>query len=311
MITAFINALILPLALLIDRTVGDPDSRYHPVALLGSFIGLWGRPSVWPDTLHRTAGIVMWLVTAACFTLAFILAVLFLPWYFLIFVGPLLLKICLAWRSLEDHTLAVDQALVSDISRGRGEAARMVSRDTGNLTEDQVLSAAYESLSEHLVDSITAPVFYFGILGLPGAALYRAANTMDAMLGYHDERKRIGWFSARMDDLLTYLPARITGVFLLLYFASRGRFHPAYEGLKQDRKKRPGINGGIPLAIIAGGTGVRFDKPGVYQMGKGERSLHEAGPDIIAAVRAVTLGFSLAVCIALILWGYTTIYSGI
>ncbi|NTU99548.1 MAG: cobalamin biosynthesis protein CobD [Methanoregulaceae archaeon] len=308
---AFINALTLPLALLIDRIVGDPESRYHPVALLGSFIGWWGRPSMWPCSFQRTAGVVMWVVTAACFTLPFFLAAFFLPWFVLILAGPLLLKICLAWRSLEDHTLAVDQALVSDISRGRGEVARMVSRDTSSLNEDQVLSAAYESLSENLVDSITAPLFYFGILGLPGAALYRAANTMDAMLGYQDERKMIGWFSARMDDLLTYLPARITGAFLLLYFASRGRFHPAYEGLKTDRKKRPGINGGIPLAIIAGGTGVRFDKPGVYQMGKGERSLHDAGPDIIAAGRAVTLGFSLAVCIALILWGYTTIYSGI
>ena len=308
MITAFINALILPLALLIDRIFGDPESRYHPVALLGAFIGWWGRPSAWPCTYQRSVGIAMWFVTAAAFTTPFLLATFLLPWYFLILVGPFLLKICLAWRALEEHTLAVDQALALDIARGRCEAARVVSRDTNNLTEDQVLSAAYESLSENLVDSITAPVFYFGLLGLAGAAVYRAANTMDAMLGYRDERERIGWFSARMDDLLTYLPARITGAFLLLYFAGRGRFLPAYEGFKQDRRKRPGMNGGIPLAIIAGGTGVMFEKPGVYQMGKGGRSLHDAGPDIIAALSAVVLGFSLIVCITLILWGYMTIY---
>lgn len=311
MITAFINALILPLALLVDRICGDPNSRYHPVALLGSFIGWWGRPSAWPVTFHRCAGIVLWVLTAAAFTIPFFLAAYLLPWYLLIFIGPFLLKICLAWRSLEEHTLAVDQALALDIARGRSEVARMVSRDTSSLTDEQVLSAAYESLSENLVDSITAPVFYFGLLGLAGAALYRAANTMDAMLGYRDERERIGWFSARMDDILTYLPARITGGFLMMYFACRGRFGPAYEGLKKDRKKRPGINGGIPMAIIAGGTGVRFEKPGVYQLGTGERSLREAGPDIVAAARAVTLGFSLAVCIALILWGYMTIYRGI
>jgi adenosylcobinamide-phosphate synthase len=311
MVMAFIDALILPLALLIDRIWGDPSSRYHPIALLGSFIGWWGRPSAWPRALHRSAGIAMWFLTAAVFTIPFFLAAYLLPWYLLIFVGPFLLKICLAWRSLEEHTLAVDQALVLDIAKGRSEAARMVSRDTSSLTDEQVLSAAYESLSENLVDSITSPVFYFGLLGLAGPALYRAANTMDAMLGYRDERERIGWFSARMDDVLTYLPARITGGLLLLYFGIRGRFGPAYEGLKQDRKKRPGINGGIPMAIIAGGTGVRFEKPGVYQIGKGKRSLREAGPDIIAASRAVTLGLSLAVCIALILWGYMTIHRGI
>jgi adenosylcobinamide-phosphate synthase len=254
---------------------------------------------------------MMWFITAAAFTIPFLLAAFLLPWYLLILAGPLLLKICLAWRSLEEHARTVDEAVVLDITRGRCEAARVVSRDTSNLTKDQVLSAAYESLSENLVDSIIAPVFYFGLLGLAGAALYRSANTMDAMLGYRDERERIGWFSARMDDILTYLPARITGGFLLLYFACRGRFGPAYEGLKQDRRKRPGINGGIPMAIMAGGTGVRFEKPGVYQMGKGERSLHDAGPDIVAAVRVVTLAFSLTVCIALILWGHMSIYRGI
>jgi adenosylcobinamide-phosphate synthase len=311
MIMAFINSSVLPLSLLIDRIIGDPESRYHPVALLGNFIGWWGRPSGWPGPLHRIAGVLMWFLTAAVFTIPFFLAGYYLPWYLLILIGPFLLKICMAWRSLEEHTIAVVQALALDIRKGRCEVAMMVSRDTRNLSNEQVLSAAYESYSENLVDSITAPIFYFGFFGLAGAALYRAANTMDAMLGYRDERERIGWFSARMDDLLTFIPARITGGFLLFYFAAQGRFGPAYEALKHDRKKRPGINGGIPMAIMAGGTGTKFEKPGVYSMGNGERSLMEAGPDIIAAARAVTLSFSLGVCIALILWGYVSIYRGI
>jgi adenosylcobinamide-phosphate synthase len=311
MIMAFINSLILPLSLFIDRIIGDPVSRYHPIALLGRFIGWWGRPAVWPGGHHHIAGVLMWFLTVALFTTPFFLAGYYLPWYLLILIGPFLLKICLAWRSLEEHTLAVREALALDIGKGRHEASMMVSRDTRNLSGDQVLSAAYESLSENLVDSITAPIFYFGLFGLAGAAVYRAANTMDAMLGYRDERERIGWFSARMDDLLTYIPARVTGGFLLLYFTARGRFVPAYETLKRDRKKRPGINGGITMAILAGGSGTKFEKPGVYSMGKGERSLIEAGPDIIAATRAVTLSFTLVVCITLIIWGYMSIYRGI
>lgn len=311
MIILLLNSLILPLSLLVDRVFGDPVSRYHPVALLGSFIGWWGRPSIWDARRHRIVGILMWVITAGIFTIPFLAASLFLPWFLLIVAGPFLLKSCLAWRSLEEHALAVSRTAGEDIGEGRREAARMVSRDTGNLSEDQVLSAAYESLSENLVDSIIAPILYFGLFGLAGAALYRAANTMDAMLGYLDERARIGWFSARMDDILTFIPARITGLLLLVYFATRGRFTPAYEGYMRDRKKRPGFNGGIPMAIIAGGTGVTFEKPGVYIMGTGERTLREGGPDIISAVRTVTIAFALLVCIALFLMGSISIYRGI
>jgi adenosylcobinamide-phosphate synthase len=134
---------------------------------------------------------------------------------------------------------------------------------------------------------------------------------MDAMLGYRDERERIGWFSARMDDILNYIPARIAGALLLMYFAVRGRLSPAYVAFQRDRSKRPGFNGGIPMAILAGGAGVQFEKPGVYTMGTPERSLEEGGPEIISAVRAVAVVFSLAVMMVLLLLGSVTIYTGI
>lgn len=302
-----INAVILPLALIIDRIAGDPRSRFHPVALLGQFVAWWGRPSVWTGNLQRAAGVGMWFCTVLLFAFPFFLADRYLPWFLLLLLGPFLLKFCLAWRSLEEHTRSVSEAVTRSIEEGKNEAARMVSRPTNDLTEEQVLSAAYESMAENVVDSIISPIFYFAIFGLTGAAVFRAANTLDAMLGYHDERERIGWFSARMDDLLNFIPARITGILLLLYFAGKGRFLPAYVALKRDRRKRPGLNGGIPMAIIAGGTGVRFEKPGVYVMGTGDRSLHEGGPEIIAAVRAVTLIFSIIVMMVLILLGYGTI----
>jgi adenosylcobinamide-phosphate synthase len=306
-----LNALILPLSLLADRLIGDPVSRYHPVALIGSFIGWWGRPSIWPAWLQRAAGVVMWLVTILIFVLPFLLASWLLPWYLFLFAGPLLLKCCLAWRSLEEHAAAVEKALGKDISEGQKTASFMVSRDTGTLTSEQVRSAAYESMAENLVDSIISPLFYFGLFGLPGAAAFRGANTMDAMLGYQDERKQIGWCAARMDDILNFIPARITGGMLLLYFAAKGRFSQAYRGFALDRKKRPGINGGIPMSIIASGAGVRFEKPGVYMMGTWERTLEEAGPEIFEAIRVVTIAFGALVSIVLILLGSGIIYTGI
>ncbi len=306
-----INALILPLALGIDRIMGDPKTRFHPVALIGSFIGWWGRPDGWHPATQRGAGVVMWVFTATFFAIPFFLAEHYLPWPLLLIVGPFLLKFCLAWRSLEEHVRSVSEALSRDLGAGRREAALMVSRKTDHLSDEQVLSAAYESLSENLVDSIFSPVFYFGLFGLAGAAVFRAANTMDAMLGYRDERERIGWFSARMDDLLNFIPARIAGVLLLMYFGVRGRFSPAYEAYRKDRRKRPGFNGGIPMAILAGGAGVQFEKPGTYLIGVPERSLKEGGSEIISAVRAVTVIFTLAVMMTLIILGSVTIDTGI
>ncbi len=104
----------------------------------------------------------------------------------------------------------------------------LVSRETANLGREQILSAGYESMTENITDSIISPLFYFSLFGLTGASVYRAANTMDAMLGYRDERIRIGWCSARMDDILNFIPARVTVLLLLLYFSSWEGFQVRY-----------------------------------------------------------------------------------
>jgi adenosylcobinamide-phosphate synthase len=161
-------------------------------------------------------------------------------------------------------------------------------------------------MTENLTDSIISPLFYFTLLslfgiGLVGAAVFRAVNTMDAMLGYRDERVRLGWCSARMDDILNYIPARITTFFLLVYFLTKGTAARAWHVMRRDGKKRPGFNGGIVMAAMAGGCGIRFEKPGIYTIGDGERSLEEGGPALVRAVRAVTLSFAALTAATLIL----------
>ncbi|HMA05652.1 MAG TPA: adenosylcobinamide-phosphate synthase CbiB, partial [Methanomicrobiales archaeon] len=289
------------------RVLGDPRSRFHPVAVLGRLIGWWGDPGRWAPGIQRTAGVVCGLGTACLFALPFLLFDRFAPLWLFLLAGPFLLKVTFSWRALVEHALTVERAVKEDLGEGRRAAGRMVSRDTGALSREETLSAAYESLSENLVDSITAPLLFFAVfsplgLGLAAAAFYRAANTMDAMLGYRDERERIGWFPARMDDVLTWIPARVTGLILLAYFAARGRFSPALSALRRDARRRPGLNGGIPMSIMAGGTGVRFEKPGVYTMGPGERSLAEGGPAILTALRAATLLLAAILVAALLLW---------
>ncbi|OPX67224.1 MAG: cobalamin biosynthesis protein [Methanoregulaceae archaeon PtaB.Bin009] len=297
----WIRPLVLPLALLFDRLAGDPHSRLHPVALVGTFIAWWGRPDLYPPCLQRAAGAALWAFTVLLFSLPFILAEIFLPWLVLIVAGPVLLKSCLAWRSLEEHALSVENALSQGLDEGRSQVQFLVSRDPSVLSREQVHSAAYESVSENLVDSIVSPLFYYALLGLPGAAAFRAANTMDAMLGYRDHRERLGWFSARADDVLNYIPARLTAGILLCYFACRGRFAPALDCVRKDGRKRPGFNGGLPMAVMAGGTGIRFEKPGVYSIGPGDRTIEDAGPEILSAVRACTILVTLLLMVLMFL----------
>lgn len=297
-------AVVVAASLLVDRLVGDPHSRYHPVAILGRFIGWWGVPARYPPGIQRVAGVAGAVLTVALFAAPFALVQFAAPWYLYLLLAPFLLKTCLAWRALEEHAAAVVQALDDGgIDAGRCEVGMMVSRDTARLDPEHVLSAAHESMTENLVDSIVSPLFYFGLFGLTGAAAFRAVNTLDAMLGYRDERLRLGWFPARADDIANFVPARLTGLILLAYFAAKGRFGSAWAALRRDVKKRPGFNGGIPMAVIAGGVGVRLEKPGAYTIGDPERTLAEAGAGIVRAVRAATIIFAILEIAALfLLW---------
>lgn len=286
---AGVTLLVLAGSLLVDRVIGDPHSRFHPVALLGTFIGLWGRPERCPRWAQRAIGLLAALLTATLFALPFWLFSTYAPLALYLVGGPFLLKSCFAWRSLEEHTASVVTAVGSDLRSGRREVQRLVSRSTAELDGEHILSAAYESMAENLVDSIIAPLLFFLVFGLAGAAVYRGVNTMDAMLGYRDERERLGFGAARLDDLLSYIPARVTGLLLLLIFSVHGRGRAAWQVFVRDRKKRPGFNGGIPMSLIAGGTGVLFEKPGVYRIGEAVGTLSERGVLVIRTVREVTL----------------------
>jgi adenosylcobinamide-phosphate synthase len=297
------GVIVLIAALLVDRLIGDPHSQWHPVALLGRFIDWWGKPEKYSSRFQRLCGVVFWVVSATLFALPFYCFAMVAPWYLYLIIAPFLLKCCFAWRSLEEHTLAVVAALKDGVQKGREQVKMLVSRDTANLDREHILSAGYESMTENLTDSVISPLFYFSLFGLVGAAILRAANTMDAMLGYRDERIRLGWFSARIDDILNFVPARLTVLLLLVYFAFIGKFSDAVRVLHRDGYNRPGFNGGIVMAVMAGGTGIRFEKPGVYTIGDGVKTLDEAGTDIIRACRMVILMFTILAVSTLILLG--------
>lgn len=301
------GGVILFFALILDRLMGDPKTKLHPVAVVGSFIGVWGRTNFYPKVLERFLGVCGWIVTVVLFLIPILLLELCAPWYLRVPIGILLVSFCIGWRSLEEHVKCVSEAVLKSETDGRAAVKLLVSRNVDELTDEEILSAAYESASENLVDSITAPIFWFFIFeilfgaGVLGAVLFRIANTMDAMLGYKDERKYLGWFSARMDDLLAFVPARVTGGVLLVIFGLRGRMGAAWQVFLADRKNRPGVNGGVSMSLIAGGCGVQFVKRDVYRIGLGEQSLREGGGCVLRSICEATILFSGVLILGLIL----------
>lgn len=302
-------------ALLVDYCFGEPPVRWHPVVWMGNYLGWAGRlfapvMGVVPSKVMApfTAGALAWCVGAAgVFILAALLSkwVAQANWVFQVLLLGLLFKPMLAWRVLRDEVHAVEKALQRSLPEGRQQVARLVSRDVNGLSEAQVRQAAISTLAENLNDSVVAPLFWFAVLGLPGAAVYRFANTADAMWGYLGERAGRDWtwagkWAARADDVLSWLPARITAVLICLLFKGRGLFQ--LPGIAQQT---PSPNGGWPMGALALGMNICLEKKGVYclnRQGEAPRSGH-----IEAALHACAqvVVFIAVLCLVAVSWGVT------
>lgn len=253
------------LALLLDEFAGEPPSFCHPVVWIGRYLAWTGRRLLpLKPAAAFVAGGLFWLVGAAAVTGGALAVSVFLrqqpPWIDGV-VTALLLKPLLSLRLLATEVAAVESALGEGLEAGRLRLARIVSRDTTRLTATEVRESALESLSENLSDSVVAPLFWFMLLGLPGAALYRFANTADAMWGYRGKWEWAGKWAARADDLLNLVPARITA---LGYLLSSTRRWACCHRLPAEARKTPSPNSGWPMAALALVHGIRLGKPGVY-----------------------------------------------
>lgn len=145
----------------------------------------------------------------------------------------------------------------------------LVSRDTKKLSETEVISATIETLTENITDSIISPLIYAFLFGVLGAVFYRVINTLDAMIGYKNpENINIGWFPAKLDDILNYIPARITGFLVIISsFFLKLNWKNAYKIMMRDAKKTPSPNSGYPMAATAGALDIKLIKKGYYELG--------------------------------------------
>lgn len=285
-------------AFAIDRWWGEPPVRLHPVVWMGHYLR-WAGHAL-PERVPVAAfllGALGWLGGALFVALAYGGAAVLLarlPGWLDILLTALLLKPLFALRMLITEVAAVEHALAQGIAEGRARLQHIVSRETAGLCAGEVRESALESLAENLSDSVVAPLFWFLLLGLPGAAVYRFANTADAMWGYRDRWEWAGKFAARADDLMNVIPARLTALTLLVIGPQRR----CWRQLPREAARTSSPNSGWPMGALALSLGVRLAKPAVYTLNPGGREPDAA--DMVAALRLVEIaGFIAATLFAL------------
>lgn len=282
---------------LADRLAGEPPSWLHPVARFGAVMGWVERCCYRPSRAAGLgfAGVGLMLAAGAGAILQSIPATCYLA---------------VAGRALEAAATAVDEALsAGDLDRARSLLPALVGRDVDRLDATGIARAVVESVAENTNDAVVAPLCY-AATGWPALVLaHRAANTMDAMVGYRDDRYgRFGWASARLDDLLGYLPARVTA--LAVMAARPARAGAVARVVRRDGRRHPSPNAGVAEAAFAAALGLRLGGPASYGGTADDRAPlgngRPAGPDdLVAAValsrdvgRVVALAASVAAGVA-------------
>jgi adenosylcobinamide-phosphate synthase len=252
---------------LLDLLLGDPPHWPHPIRLLGRACQYWEKVFYAQEFL---AGGLYWLAvlvtTLAAIMMALVAAAL-LPRLFGVAVLAYLIYAGLATRSLHQESALVEEALGrGDLARARDRLAMIVGRETGHLESEDIRRAVLETVAENLADGVVAPMFFLMLGGVPGLFLYKAANTMDSMVGYKNYRyTRFGRVAARVDDVLNFLPARLCAVLMLLVVALlQLDLKQAWRILRRDAGKAASPNAGWPEAVMAGALSVRLGGPSTY-----------------------------------------------
>lgn len=293
--------MILTLALILDAILGEPDwlwSRLpHPAVLLGRMVSaLEGRLN---DRTRIAGALAVLGMVAVSGAVGWGMSLLPAP------IQIVIVAVLLAQRSLTQHVRAVEIGLRDSLVAGRRAVAMIVGRDTETLQEPAIARAAIESGAENLSDGVIAPAFWFAVAGLPGLLIYKTVNTADSMIGHRSERyAAFGWASARLDDLLNLIPARLTGA-LLAAASLKGR---AWRIMWRDARHHRSPNAGWPESAMAGALDLRLSGPRAYAEGPSADPWLNAeggearGTDIARAVTLMWRAWALFVAICLAIW---------
>lgn len=302
------SLLAVPIALFVDH-IGGELRRFHPLIGFGRYASaLEKKLNSTNRTSARLSGMLAWIAAVLPF---YLLTVWLLPEGPLGFaIEVLLLYLAIGARSLREHALVIYQALLSgNIRQAREATAMIVSRDTGSSDESQLAGATVESVLENGCDAVFGALFWFAVAGAPGVVLYRLSNTLDAMWGYKTPRYRyFGWAAARIDDVLNYVPARLTG----LTYALAGNFANATQCIRKQSSSWKSPNAGLVMAAGAGALVLELGGKAIYQdevqirpvLGRGSKPVAD---DILRALRLVTYGVQVWIGVLILVWGVANI----
>ena len=250
------NLLSLIIGWLLDLIFGDPARLPHPIVWFGKMIA-FGEKRLNKGTHRMLKGALMSL-SLICFIYV---ATALLISHLSFLISSILIFFCLAGTTLIREVREVFLAVDRSLEEGRRQVARIVGRDTSELSAQEVRTAALETLAENLSDGVIAPLFWFAILGVPGMLTYKMVNTLDSMIGYKTERyKAFGCWAAHIDDIANYIPARITALLMVI---AAGK--PRLMGfVLRNGRNHASPNSGYPEAALAGILNCRFGGPHYY-----------------------------------------------
>lgn len=267
---------ILVTAILVDLWIGDPRLFPHPVILMGKLITYLEKS--WNNGENRKRKGIVLTITVVLIVFVITHALLFLAYHLHWVVGLLieiyLLSTTIAAKGLSSAGKSVLHPLVKgNLVEARSKLSMIVGRDTENLSESEMIRGTVETVAENTVDGITAPLFWAIIGGAPLAMVYKAINTLDSMVGYKDERYlEFGWASAKLDDLVNWLPARITAfsMWLAAFVIKGSKKRNGWKITGRDARKHPSPNSGWSEAMVAGLLGIQLGGINYY---RGQRSV--------------------------------------
>lgn len=311
--------LLLIVSLAIDVIFGEIPTKIHPVVIIGSIINFFKNKFI--NIRNKTSGLLLVLATGISISLIlYILYDIFSINVILLFIlFSILLSSTFSVNMLLKTAIDVKKDLDESLDKARKSVSYLVSRSTDELTESFIVSAVIESLTENITDSYIAPIFYFAIFSiiiminpfkdqlyilLLVPMLYRMFNTLDAMVGYTtDELKDIGYVSAKIDDILNYVPARIAGVYVVISaYILKLDGKNSYKIMIRDARNCPSPNSGFTMATTAGALNIQLIKKGTYVLGDATKTIDK--DDITKAVdlsKMTIVLFTLTILILLTL----------
>ena len=259
------NEIIILSVFIIDFIFGDPKLIFpHPIELIGKLIYKTESFFFAIDLNKKLSGFLFtfFIVAVVFLVIRLMLSVFSLCNVYLDFLLTVLLgSFTLSLRSLHVETEKVFAALKKgNITEARKELSMLVSRDTEQLEETDILRSVIETVAENITDGIISPLFYLALFGIPGAFVYKAINTLDSMIGYKNEKYlRFGWFAAKVDDILNFIPARIAGLLIVISsFFLMYDFKNSFRIMLRDRKNTDSPNSAWTEAAVAGALNIRL-----------------------------------------------------